>query len=533
MTIGITLFQAVLLGLCFFLFRFTQLGYSIGGPFFFSPLPMSLIVGIVLGDVEKAMIIGAALQMIYLGIMGPGATTPQDPSIAALIGTSLGISAGIDVNVAVALAVPVGLIGRQLGQLVYMANIYCLHVGDRHAEKGNIRGVVFSGAVLPQIAKFILTIPLIAVIYLGPTYAESIINSVPEWLMNGFSIVGGLLPAVGLAIIIRVIGKKALLPYFAIGFLAVQYLGIPILPLSIIGVITAYLHLMFTGGLEGVKIEASSDEKPEVKHILSRRDISQSHFMWWLFGMATHNYERLQAHTFAIAMCPIIKKLYKTTEDISSALKRHMAFFNTEIAWGSIVPGVTIALEEQRAMGADIPESAISGIKTGLMGPFAGIGDTLTYGTLLPITLALFIPLAANGNWLGAVAPVIIFGAIVYFLSFFLYHYGYKMGSNSALNILKSNMINSIIIGASVLGLIMMGGLAGEYVEVSTPLSVITTTSEYPIQEVLDSILLGLLPLLTITGVYLLLNKIKTRYIYAIGIIFVVGLTLGGLGILA
>ena len=114
---GITLTQVLLIGLGFYIFHTLSLGVTFSAAFYFSPLPMSLIVGIVLGDVPKAMLIGAELQLMYLGIIAPGGARPADPCIAALIATSLAISSGMSPELAVAAAVPAGLLGEQLNNL--------------------------------------------------------------------------------------------------------------------------------------------------------------------------------------------------------------------------------------------------------------------------------------------------------------------------------------------------------------------------------------------------------------------------------
>src|SRR5512143_2573129 len=140
--------------------------------------------------------------------------------------------------------------------------------------------------------------------------------------------------------------------------------------------------------------------KPEK---ITRRDVIWSWVLWTFFSHANYNYERLQATAFAHAMTPIIRKLYKTPEDISAALKRHLVFFNTEPNVGGVIHGAVIAMEEQRANGADIDDDAINSVKSGLMGPLAGIGDSISQGTITPILLSIGISLAASGNVLGPI----------------------------------------------------------------------------------------------------------------------------------
>jgi len=278
---------------------------------------------------------------------------------------------------------------------------------------------------------------------------------------------------------------------------------------------------------------AAVKAEPENRKLLTPRDVRKSWWLWWWFAELTNSYERLQALSFCISMIPILKKLYKQGDEFNAALKRHLQFYNTNGIWGSIVHGITIAMEEQKAMGGDIPGETITGVKTGLMGPFAGIGDTIDWATWLPIMIGLFIPLAKQGSWVAGIVPFLLFMCITLIEGIAMDKLGYKAGMNSATQFLKSGKIQQIILGASILGLLMMGGLAASNVTVATPLVIQNATTKISVQkDVLDKILVGFLPLLTVTGVYVFLEKIKRNYTLAIFILLGVGLILGACGIL-
>lgn len=125
------------------------------------------------------------------------------------------------------------------------------------------------------------------------------------------------------------------------------------------------------------------------------------------FLQASWNFERMQNLGWAYTMVPAIKKLYTKKEDQIAALKRHMEFFNTHPYVAAPIVGVTLALEEERANGADIDDAAIQGVKIGMMGPLAGIGDPVFWFTVRPILGALGASLAVSGNILG---PILFFG---------------------------------------------------------------------------------------------------------------------------
>lgn len=243
---GITVLQAFLIGF-FWWFKTNYYGQTFTCAISNACLPAALWVGIVLGDVPQAMIIGASVQLIYLGILGPGGNLPQDPTLAALVSTAIVLKSGLPVETAFAIAVPVGLLGAQILSLIRLINIAWIHMADKFADQGNTKGIYIAGLVLPSLARIPITIiPVALAVYFGATYIDGILAAIPEWLMNGLTVAGGILPALGFAMVVHIIGKKELLPYFFAGFFIIQLSGIGILPLAIFGVIIAYLHILFT-----------------------------------------------------------------------------------------------------------------------------------------------------------------------------------------------------------------------------------------------------------------------------------------------
>jgi PTS system mannose-specific IID component len=215
-------------------------------------------------------------------------------------------------------------------------------------------------------------------------------------------------------------------------------------------------------------------DKPEK---ITRSDVRRSWILWTFFSHANYNYERLQATAFAHAMTPIIRKLYKTPEDISAALKRHLVFFNTEPNVGGVIHGAVIAMEEQRANGADIDDDAINSVKSGLMGPLAGIGDTISQGTITPILLAIGIGLAGyrvggdvtgmTGSPLGALFFIVAESIIILAIAYFAWMQGWERGRTFVTDTLRSGTLDRLISGATVLGNIVLGALAASFVLVN------------------------------------------------------------------
>ncbi|CAK7030074.1 PTS system mannose/fructose/sorbose family transporter subunit IID [Fusobacterium varium] len=246
--------------------------------------------------------------------------------------------------------------------------------------------------------------------------------------------------------------------------------------------------------------------------IITKKELRKSWFIWYLGAEVSNSYERLQSLIFCASMIPVLKKLYTTKETLSEALKRHLSFFNTEGIAGSIVQGITIAMEEQRAVSNDSSQDTmITSIKTGLMGPVAGIGDSIVWAAIMPITIALFLPFAIQGSSLGAIMPIILYTGISMFIGYFLCVRGYTIGRNSILQLLQNGKIKDLIEGAAVLGLFMMGALAASYINVKTPMEIAVKNSQ-PIllQQILDSIIPGLLELTAVFVIYFYMKKKRT-----------------------
>lgn len=247
---------------------------------------------------------------------------------------------------------------------------------------------------------------------------------------------------------------------------------------------------------------------PTAEKRLTRGDLLRSFWLWTFFSHSNYNYERLQGTGFAHAMTPIIRRLYDTPEEIRAALKRHLVFFNVEPNVGGVVHGTVIAMEEQRANGEEIDEEAINAVKTGLMGPIAGVGDTINQGTITPILLSIGIGLAQTGNVLGPILYFVLEMAVLLSIGYFAYMQGYYRGRGGVLQVLRSGLLDRVILGASVLGNFVLGALAARFVVLNIAPAVVIGESRIDLQrDVLDNLLPGLLPLLLILVTWFLLSR--------------------------
>lgn len=273
------------------------------------------------------------------------------------------------------------------------------------------------------------------------------------------------------------------------------------------------------------------------KSLIPRAALIKAWLIWETFPQTCYNYERMMGQVVAHMFSAVINFLYK--EDSSKrkeVMKREIEFFNVHIEFGACILGMAIALEEQKAMGEEIPGDFITNLKTSLMGPLAGMGDTIWQGVVIPILLAVCIDLtrSGDGNIWGAIIYAVVIIVAAYALSYWNFMFGYKAGGEAIMDFLEKGILNKLIKGASIMGCMVMGGLIVNYVTAECGIEIVSSTSTYSIQEsFLDAVCPKILPLAVTMLVYYLLNKRRWSSIKVIGLIIVIGIVGGVTGILA
>ena len=189
--------------------------------------------------------------------------------------------------------------------------------------------------------------------------------------------------------------------------------------------------------------------------------------VWWrsTFLQGSWNYERMQNLGWAYALIPALKKLYTKKEDQAAALERHLEFFNTHPYVAAPIIGVTLALEEEKANGAAIDDAAIQGVKIGMMGPLAGIGDPVFWFTVRPILGALGASLALTGNIIGPLIFFLAWNAIRMAFLWYTQELGYKAGSEITKD-MSGGILQDITKGASILGMFILAVLVERWVSI-------------------------------------------------------------------
>lgn len=254
------------------------------------------------------------------------------------------------------------------------------------------------------------------------------------------------------------------------------------------------------------------------------------------FLLGSFNFERMQAIGFCVSMIPALKKLYQG-DDLKAALQRHLEFFNTQPFLATPIMGIIAAMEEQKANGADISEASLSGVKIGLIGPLAGVGDPIFWGTLRPVLAALGAGIALTGSIIGPLIFFVAFNAIRLATNWYGVMYGYAKGTKLVSDI-GGNKLRYLTEGASVLGLLVMGALVAKWTTVNMPFVLSSYTASdgkmvvTTVQTVLDSLMPSIVPLLMTFACMYLLKKGMNPLMLILGL-FAIGIVGYALGIFA
>ena len=277
----------------------------------------------------------------------------------------------------------------------------------------------------------------------------------------------------------------------------------------------------------------NENEVMEKAPVLTKKDCVKGAIRWSLMAVTTFNYDTQLAPAVVFGIGPLLRKIYKDDDEYVEALNNHYKYFNTMPWLANIVLGATLALEDKEGITS---LDAVQNIKVSLMGPLAGMGDTIWQGVVIPILLAVCIDLtrSGSGNVWGAVIYAVVIVVAAYALSYWNFMFGYKAGSEAIMDFLEKGILNKLIKGASIMGCMVMGGLIVNYVKAACGLKIVSSTTTYSIQtNFLDQVCPSILPLAVTLLVYYLMNKKRWSSLKIIGLIVVIGIVGGITGILA
>lgn len=273
-----------------------------------------------------------------------------------------------------------------------------------------------------------------------------------------------------------------------------------------------------------------NNEVVENKKKLTKKDLNKCWWIWELTSEMCLSYERLMSLGFCHAMVPIMKKLYgDDKEELSKGLTRHMSFFNTENQFGALIPGMVASIEEERANGAPYSDEMIDSLKVGLMGPLAGIGDTVTQGLVKTILLAICVDMGLKGNIVAPLIFFVLYTAYILGMGRFMFNTGYRLGRNAFSSVKDSNLIRKLTDCMSVLGMTVAGCMISNYVGIETGLAFNFGVTQVILQDILNEIMPGLL---SVAGVFILYGLTKKnvsviKIIVGIAIVGILGAVIG------
>lgn len=207
---------------------------------------------------------------------------------------------------------------------------------------------------------------------------------------------------------------------------------------------------------------------------------------------------------------PFIRKLYPNPEDKNervSALKRGMAYFNITPAIAPFPMGIAASMEEQNKEISDFDPSSINAVKASLMGPLSGIGDSLFWGTIRVIAAGIGISLAKAGNILGPILFLVIYNVPNLLARYYGLKYGYELGGEFIQKAYANGLMKIITKAAEILGMIMVGAMTYSTVTLKTILKFKMGSMTFNLQQILDQIMLGIIPLTVTLGTFWLIRK--------------------------
>lgn len=245
------------------------------------------------------------------------------------------------------------------------------------------------------------------------------------------------------------------------------------------------------------------------KKKLSKKTLNKAFRHWYYGHLTCFSQEHMQTFGYLTSMLPIIEELYDDKEKQKESMKTYTAFFNTEPQLGTVVVGITAGLEEARANGEAVDDEAINAMRAGLMGPVAGIGDSLIVGTLIPILLGIALGLSKGGSPVGAIFYIIVWNLLAYFGMKFAFFKGYELG-DKAVEFLVGPQGLAIRKAIGIVGGMVIGAVAATWVSVKTSFTLGSGKKPFLVlQDQLDAVYPGLLTAIFIVLCWWLMSKKK------------------------
>jgi len=474
------------------------------------PTIAGTITGIIVGQPILGLIAGSLIEFTFLGLFTiGGGTVPEAASgtiVAVLLGAIIGVAATPEEAAAlVPIAWPVAALTMNIEILVRAGDAFFTHWADAEIAKGRFDriGLINIIGAIPWALSRAIPVGIFAFLGATPEVAEAIRRAIlnptiqPFW--NAMAVAGWWMPALGVALLLRMFYRTEYLPFFLWGFALVAYFNLSLIAVAVFSTILvgAIYIARWVIQIGELKFEAPEEAR---ERIITRGDLIKAFWLSW-FIQSSWNYERMMGTGFAHGMLPIEKKLRKTPEELKEWLTMHSEFYNTEPHLHNIILGMVIAMEER---GADM--ETIRAIKTALMGPFAGLGDSVMWFTLLPIAFAIGASLGAQGNFAGPIIALLIWIPISWAVKFYSLMLGYRYGDRLAA-VLHGDTLKFFRDAIAAFAVAMMGGIGASYVTPPAFVVVTLTIANVSLQSIMDMIFPRLLALIVVLYAYWIVKR--------------------------
>lgn len=523
---GTALILAFFAGFAYFSRRF------MGDLYLERAIVLGPLTGLIMGDLQTGLLIGGTLELIFMGAADIGGSVPPNLPIGSVLGTAFAISGGLTLEEALVIAIPAALLGSFFELLAKTFSTIFVRGAENYAANGNAGGVSLM-LHLGNLAHFLaIAIPAYLGLVLGGGAVEAIQAGIPEWLRAGIAQAGNILPALGFGILLSTLASPRLLPWFFLGFVLAAYLSVGVLGTAFVGILAAAIIISQTGGISVITQTETETAAGTARLETLVPQSERTRFFWRSFALqSAFSFDRMQALGFTWIMMPFLQRLYGRTDEFKRALLRHLSFFNTHM-W---IPGPIIAmvaeLEARNAQNPDEVDTAdIQAIKGSLMGPLAGIGDSMFHGTLRPLAGGVAASLALQGN---PIAPLFFLGVtnvVHVWVRWWSQRQGFRLGAG-LFERMDQASLRRIMEGAAIAGLMGVGGLVGTWLNITTGLTYTLQDTTIEIQTMLNNIMPKLLPLLFTLGVYWAIRR-GVRVNYILIVLVLIGLIGGALGII-
>ena len=516
----LSIIQTLLLSL-FIAFMAVETYWWGGAIYIARPVFAGPLIGLIMGDLETGLLVGGSVEMMFLGGLAMGAYSPPNAYIGGMVGTAMAILSGGNMEVGIALAYPIGVLVQMLNYLVTQINIIWVSKAEKSIENDKRKQFEFyhyMSIFTRMMIQFFL--PTFIALLIGSASLETFYNSIPAWVNGGLKVAAGILPAIGMASIISTLGIRKGWPYFLVGFVLATYLGMDIMSIALLSLGIAVIIMM--QNKEGFG-DLKFDKNTANKGCLTNKDFKKVFFRSFT-SMGSFNYKGYNNIGYVYSIEPALRKIYEENEEgYHEAMVRNCEFFNCHPYFSNLVMGASLALEEQKARDNNVDGAAITSTKTALMGPLAGIGDSVFQGTYRTIFSAIGASLTMQGNIIGPFIYLIPQIALAFGTRWFFLKYAYEYGVNLVAKLQSSNLFDRFVEGANIVGMMVIAAMTSSFVSINlTPVWEFGSNT-ISLQGVFDAILPKLLPLLCVLFFYKLMSKNNKGIYICLALAFVVG----------